>query len=121
MGKWIPGSVLQHNITAAEGTWDVQHLLADSYSNDAINCCCAAVWLHCCTASVGSYCPSAAVRRPCEKGRWCPEGSIKSQSCNITVGPAGLNAAPAASGSAISVYICNELSASVHVLGQQAY
>lgn len=40
----------------------------------------------CVCASAGSYCPSAAVRRPCEKGRWCPEGSIKSQPCNITVG-----------------------------------
>jgi hypothetical protein len=33
----------------------------------------------------GSYCPNPAERRPCEPGRWCPEGSIKSQPCNITV------------------------------------
>lgn len=38
------------------------------------------------------------MRRPCEKGRWCPEGSIKSQPCNITVGHAGMTVAPAASG-----------------------
>lgn len=33
----------------------------------------------------GSYCPTPAERKPCEPGRWCPEGSIKSQPCNITV------------------------------------
>ncbi|KAF8058431.1 ABCG25 [Scenedesmus sp. PABB004] len=32
----------------------------------------------------GSFCPNASHAQPCEPGRWCPEGSVASESCNLT-------------------------------------